>query len=87
MASACGSSGMTTVGYLNNCTWLMENLGQYEGLSGAQGYWLDTPRSSYTDSVWYVFATYRYMTNVNASNTSSRGVRPVITVLTSNISN
>ena len=30
VASACGSSGMTILGFQNNCTWLMEILGQYE---------------------------------------------------------
>ena len=87
VASACGSSGMTTEGYLNNCTWLMENLGQYEGSSGAYGYWLETPRSSYTSSVWRVGGSYRSVVSSDAGNASIYGVRPAITVLTSNISN
>ena len=87
VASACGSSGMTTAGYLNNCTWLMENLGQYEGSSGAYGYWLETPRSDYTNRVWYVYGSDRRVSNYSANYTSLYGVRPVITVLTSNISN
>ncbi len=87
VASACGSSGMTTAGYLNNCTWLMENLGQYEGLSGAYGYWLETPRSSYTSYVWSVGGYTRNVSYNSANGTSVYGVRPVITVLTSNISN
>ena len=87
VASACGSSGMTNIGYLNNCTWLMENLGQYEGSSGAYGYWLETPRSGYTIYVWSVLGHGRFVYYHNASNTSNYGVRPAITVLTSNISN
>ena len=87
VASACGSSGMTTVGYLNNCTWLMENLGQYEGSSGAYGYWLETPRSSNTYNVWLMVGGYRSVRNTNAYITASYGVRPVITVKTSDISN
>ena len=87
VASACGSSGMTNEGYLNNCTWLMENLGQYEGSSGAYGYWLETPRSSSTYGIWFVHGSDRYVGSTNAGITSSVGVRPVITVLTSNISN
>ena len=87
VASACGSSGMTTAGYLNNCTWLMENLGQYEGSSGAYGYWLETPRSSNTSNVWGVYGDTRGVNNLSAYNSTYNGARPVITVLTSNISN
>ena len=86
VASACGSSGMTTAGYLNNCTWLMENLGQYEGSSGAYGYWLETPRSDRTYSVWVVYGNSRNVNSIGATNASRYGVRPVITVLKSNIS-
>ena len=87
VASACGSSGMTTQGYLNNCTWLMENLGQYEGSSGAYGYWLETPRSSASNSVWHVIGHTRRVRSDIAYYTNNYGVRPAITVLTSNISN
>ena len=87
VASACGSSGMFTAGYLNNCTWLMENLGQYEGSSGAYGYWLETPRSASANYVWRVTGSYRDVVSSVASKTSDYGVRPAITVLTSNISN
>ena len=87
VASACGSSGMNANGYLNNCTWLMENLGQYEGSSGAYGYWLETPRSSNTSNVWGVYGDTRGVNNLSAYNSTYNGARPVITVLTSNISN
>ena len=86
VASACGSSGMTNAGYLNNCTWLMENVGQYETSSGSYGYWLETPRSSGTSVVWFVRGSVRSVGDVNAGYTGYYGVRPVITVLTSNIS-
>ena len=87
VASACGSSGMNADGYLNNCTWLMENLGQYEGSSGAYGYWLETPRSSRTDRVCRVLGNSRAVYFNSANSTTYVGARPVITVLTSNISN
>ena len=87
VASACGSSGMTNAGYLNNCTWLMENVGQYETNSGRYGYWLETPRSSDASFVCGVDGGIRSVYSKRAGYANYYGVRPVITVLTSNISN
>lgn len=41
--AVCGSGSVYTAGYLDSCNWLSENLGNYEGNSGADGYWLETP--------------------------------------------
>ena len=90
VGSACGSSYMTSVGYLNKCTWLMENLGQYEEMEGVYSYWLQTPRSDdayNSHGVWDVYGYRRHVASAAGSSSGSRGVRPVITVLTSNISN
>ena len=90
LVNACSSIstvGNFTIGELNGCIWLMENVGQYETSSGSYGYWLETPRSSLTYSVWYVHGYYRRVNFIYANDTSNVGVRPVITVLTSNISN
>ena len=75
-----------TTGGLDGCNWLMENIGQYEGTSWSYGYWLETPRSDYANNVWYVFGNSRSVYHYNASYTPSGGVRPVITVKTSDIS-
>ena len=85
VASACGSSGMTTNGYLNNCTWLMENIGQYEGSSGAYGYWLETPYSDHSNYVWLAHGYNRRIANTNANNYAACGVRPVITIKSSGL--
>lgn len=92
LVSACSSIstvGNYTTGELDGCNWLMENVGYYEKDSGTRsyGYWLETPRSVNTYGVWYVSGSTRYVDGSGASITSSYGVRPVITVLTSNISN
>ena len=87
VSSACGSSGLTSTGYLNNCTWLMENIGYYEKDSGTRsyGYWLETPRSSGTSSVWSVNGNSRRVYSDSASNATGYSVRPVITIKTSDI--
>ena len=87
--SSISSVGNFTIGELDGCNWLMENIGYYEKDSGTRsyGYWLETPRSSFTDSVWDVSGNYRRVSDTSASHATNGGVRPVITVLTSNISN
>ncbi len=82
VASACG---MTSTGRLNNCTWLMENLGQYEGSSGANGYWLETPRSSGGNNIVWGVTSNRYVSLISANYATNYGVRPVITIKTSNL--
>ena len=84
--AACGITlGSYTIGELDGCNYLMENVGQYETKSGTYGYWLESPHAS--DSyVWLVNSTVRNVGFSNANNASFLGVRPVITVLKSNIS-
>ena len=67
-----------------NCNYLMENVGIFESGTGLDGYWLETPYSSYIDSAWYVYGS---STNIQAVMAQDRvGVRPTIEVFESNIS-
>ena len=87
IANVCGSSGLSTTGYLDNCTWLMENIGYYERDSGARsyGYWLENPHSSSADKAYFVNGRARNVGNYSSSDSTNRGVRPVITIKTSDI--
>ncbi len=90
LVNACSSIstvGSYTIGELDGCIWLMENVGQYETGSGSYGYWLETPLSNDNFGVWFVNDSYRFVSGNNTSSMTNSGVRPVITVLTSNISN
>jgi hypothetical protein len=90
LETGCGRSvGRSLHGDIDGCIWLMENIGYFEKDSGSYGYWLETPRFANTDMVFYVDGLYRYVFyNFFRPNFSTRyGVRPVITVSTSNISN
>ncbi len=84
--SACGITvGDMIHGELDECTWLMENIDQYEENSGTSGYWLETPFATFRDTVWEILAKTRY---VHYTRTPySLGVRPVIMVPTTRISN
>ena len=79
LQAACGSGTVTNTGYLNGCIYLMENVGQYVTTSGSQGYWLETPHASYSDSAWGVRGSDRRV-GYNTVLTSIYGVRPVIEV-------
>lgn len=81
----CGNSGTTNDGYLDNYTWLIENIGQYEGSSGSYGYWLETPRSIGSEYVLTITGNMRDTGGDRASLTGDNGVRPVITIKTSDI--
>ena len=84
---ACGITiGGLTIGKLEECNYLMENLGLYEGVSGAEAYWLESPQSSNFGRAWEVSGTYRDVSNRNSGISNYEGVRPVIIVLKSNIS-
>ena len=93
LVSACSSIssvGNYTPGELDGCTWLMENIGFYEKDSASEswGYWLETPRSdNNANNVWYVDGHYRSVHNsvITAGHSTYLGVRPVITIKTSNI--
>lgn len=76
-------------GYLDNCNYLMENIGYYEkGFDGTEsygpGYWLETPVQNSSDQVFWVSGLGRSIQEDYVDSTNS--VRPVITVLKSDIS-
>ena len=81
------ATSITSTGNLNSSNFLMENIGQYEGSSGTYGYWLETPRSSSANNAWRVSGNNRNVSGITTYSTSNNGVRPAITVLTSNILN
>ena len=86
--AACGNSLLpTTYGYLNNCTWLMENIGLFEQTSGTYGYWLETVHisESATQASRLIGSTLSIFTETTP-NGKNGGVRPVITVKTEGIS-
>ena len=83
--SSLSSVGSYITGELDGCNYLMENVGVYETTSGTYGYWLESPHASISYLVWYVFGSDRYVVNNVANDTARCGVRPVITVLKSNI--
>ena len=84
---ACGNEDQSIEGYLDNCNFLMENVGYYEKESGERsyGYWLESPRSISAGSVWGISGVKRYLTTNYAFNTTDLGIRPVITVKTSDL--
>ena len=93
--SACGSTGMTSKGYLDSCNYLMENT-KYSSSSSSSsivvyGHWLETPDMSRSNSVWYVYGDYRRVTNYgltyqnNTVDSFYLGARPAIEVPKSKI--
>jgi prepilin-type N-terminal cleavage/methylation domain-containing protein len=84
VTSICGSSGVQYTGYLNNYTWLLENIGQYEGYSGSEGYWLETPQYYSSSLAWNVYGISSSL-SCTISNTAVYGARPVVTILTSDL--
>ena len=84
---ACGYAESAThySGYLSRCNYLMENIGIYENETGFHGYWTETPRDRDYYTVWEVTGFYRRLYSGSIENSSNCGVRPVITVKTSNI--
>ena len=86
--SACGITiGSSVVGELNNCTWLLENVGYYERGSGTRsyGFYLETPKSNSNYEVWCVDGRSRFVYKGASNSSTYCGVRPAITVKTSNI--
>ena len=90
VVTACDPNNTVTnpssSGYLDNCTYLMENT-YYSNTSNKSGYWLETPRSSDASSVWSVFgnSSIRKLGSSGARTGASYGVRPAIEVLKSEI--
>jgi len=87
-----GCSSITQIwnnmgGELDGCTYLLENLGGYEKERGTtiEGYWLETPRSDYSYLTWTVEGYYRHLYNIHPDVTENFFIRPVITILKSNI--
>lgn len=86
--SVCGITiGSSKVGELNDCTWLLENLGYYERANGTRtyGYWLETPKSNSNYEAWCVDGRSRFVYKGAANQTTYCGVRPAITVKTKDI--
>ena len=73
------------VGELDSCNFIFENVGKYEGTSGANNVWLESAVSS-GNYTWYLNGEKRYLNHANSGYQYSIGVRPVIEVLVSNIS-
>ena len=86
--SACGITiGNVITGELDGCNYVMENTKYAKSSIGSYGGWLETPRSSNSFNVWYVYGFDRTVYNyVNASDFYNYGARPAIEVLKSKIS-
>ena len=72
---------------LDNCNYFLENIGWYENDGGnwKYGYWLETPLSSDDRTVWIVYGYQRTVARLEVEFAGYVGVRPAITVLTSDI--
>ena len=80
IADAVGNTSWTSGGNnisISSAPWLCENLNSY-------GYWTSTPRSSNSTGAWYV--TYFDHLSTSSVDRTSGGVRPVITVSKSQLS-
>ena len=72
--------GSSSAGELSDYNFLLENTRySFENLV-ANGFWLETPKSSDDKSIWYVDSHSRYADSTNASIQNSGGPRPVIDV-------
>ena len=74
-----------TRGELDKCNFLLENTKYSKADKGNWGYWLENPRTEYSDPVWAVYGCSRNVNNFSVDNHNDIGVRPVIEVLKSNI--
>ena len=74
-----------TRGELDKCNFLLENTKYSKADKGNWGYWLENPRTEYSDPVWAVYGCSRNVNNFSVDNYNDIGVRPVIEVLKSNI--
>ena len=79
------SSPIGTSNTLQKCKYLLENIYYYSHDGGERGsFWLETP-SSNDSSVAYTVSLYNINVSTSSIRLNSAGVRPVITVKTSNI--
>ena len=83
--SSISSVGGYTMGELGSCIWLMDGIGQYEGNTGTEGYWLETPRSTSNYRIWLVHGLGRYVHSYDCDETDKHTIRPVITINSSNL--
>ena len=84
---ATGTSNIPTVGELDNFNYLFENTKYSNANNNANGWWLESPRSGYSDRAWFVSSGGRDVNNntVSSAGDGNLGVRPVIEVPKSNI--
>jgi len=85
MKIACNIETQIMIGSLSECDWLLENIGWYEARSGSKGYWIENPAAFSNTKAIASHADYRSDCNTGAGNSVNFGVRPVITVKTSDI--
>lgn len=85
VVNACGNSTATSIGYLDNCNYLLENTKYSDSTLGAPGYWLETPSHANNYNIWFVYGNYRSLSNAYASSKSLTAVRPVIEAPKTNI--
>ncbi len=83
-SNACGATGQTAIGYLDNCKYLMENT-QYANSSLTFGYWLESVSSGSANHACNVYSSSRFVYNYPAQVASVNGVRPAIEVLKTKI--
>ena len=82
-----GTTAITsTAGLSTKCKFLMENTTYSSNSLKTLGPWLETPYSSLAGYAWIVYGYNRNALGDNVGNFSSRGVRPAIEVLKSDIS-
>ena len=80
--NACGTTvGSFTVGELDSCTYLLEDLAFFDSETGSvYAYWLETPEDFCDEGVLTVVSYEREAYGEHANATSGVGIRPVITV-------
>ena len=86
--AGCGfTAGSVNVGELSTkCKYLMENTKYSNASNGASGEWLESPRATYSEYVWFVNGYNRVVNYTNANYASNYGIRPAIEVAKSDIS-
>ena len=84
---ATGNKDIPTwqVGELDNFNYLLENTKYSNDGNAAWAWWLENPRSGYSDHAWRVNGDTRRVNSFTISRTGDYGVRPAIEVLKSNI--
>ncbi len=86
--TGCGFTiGSYVTGELSTkCKYLMENTQYLSSNLKTYGWWLESPITSGSYSVWISFTNYRRVNSVYSNDSSYYGVRPAIEVQKSNIS-